>query len=146
MFTAALCWSGGFFLSALGVHLHNIWLIYFGYGAVGGIGLGIGYISPVSTLIKWFPDRPGMATGMAIMGFGGAALIASPLSVWLMKNFTTQNHIGVEETFVVLGSIYFCFMMQRFETDIVMGADWNTAGLGCSTNSAQCDEVISVSL
>ena len=104
MFRAALCWSGGFFLSALGVHLHNIWLIYFGYGAIGGIGLGIGYISPVSTLIKWFPDRPGMATGMAIMGFGGAALIASPLSVWVMKNFTTQSHIGVEETFVGVGS------------------------------------------
>ncbi len=129
MFTAALCWSGGFFLSALGVHLHNIWLIYFGYGAIGGIGLGIGYISPVSTLIKWFPDRPGMATGMAIMGFGGAALIASPLSVWVMKNFTTQSHIGVEETFVVLGAIYFCFMMIGSWIVRVPAFDWKPAGM-----------------
>ena len=82
MFTAALCWAGGFVISAIGVYIHNLWVIYFGYGVVGGCGLGIGYISPVSTLIKWFPDRPGMATGMAIMGFGGGAFIASPLSVW----------------------------------------------------------------
>ena len=78
---------------------------------LGGFGLGIGYISPVSTLIKWFPDRPGMATGMAIMGFGGAAFIASPLSVWLLGKFSTSTHIGVAETFVVLGLVYFCFMM-----------------------------------
>ena len=78
MFTAALCFGGGFLVSALGVHLHQLWIIYLGYGLIGGIGLGLGYISPVSTLIKWFPDRPGMATGMAIMGFGGAAFIAAP--------------------------------------------------------------------
>ena len=95
--------GGGFLISALGVYIHNIWLIYFGYGVVGGIGLGIGYISPVSTLIKWFPDRPGMATGMAIMGFGGGAFIASPLSVWLMGKFTTPTHVGVAETFIVMG-------------------------------------------
>ncbi|MGE5537934.1 MAG: OFA family MFS transporter [Gemmatimonas sp.] len=111
MFTAALCWSGGFLLSALGVSLHNLWLIYLGYGVLGGIGLGIGYISPVSTLIKWFPDRPGMATGMAIMGFGGGAFIASPLSVWLMSKFSTATHVGVMETFVVLAVVYFFFMM-----------------------------------
>ena len=81
MFTAALCFGGGFLVSAFGIHLHQLWLIYLGYGVLGGCGLGIGYISPVSTLIKWFPDRPGMATGMAIMGFGGGALIAAPLSV-----------------------------------------------------------------
>jgi MFS family permease len=111
MFTAALCWAAGFLLSALGVYVHNIWLIYIGYGVIGGFGLGIGYISPVSTLIKWFPDRPGMATGMAIMGFGGGAFIASPLSVWLMGKFTTQTHVGVAETFIVMGLIYLCFMM-----------------------------------
>ena len=110
MFTAAACWSGGFVISALGVYVHNLWLIYLGYGVIGGCGLGIGYISPVSTLIKWFPDRPGMATGMAIMGFGGGALIASPLSVWLMSQFSTPTHVGVAETFLVLGVIYFCFM------------------------------------
>src|SRR5579862_2087871 len=101
MFTAGLCWAGGFVVSAIGVYIHNIWIIYIGYGVIGGFGLGIGYISPVSTLIKWFPDRPGMATGMAIMGFGGAAFIAAPLSVWLMSKFTTATHIGVAETFIV---------------------------------------------
>ena len=111
MFAAALCWAGGFLVSALGVYVHTIWLIYLGYGVLGGFGLGIGYISPVSTLIKWFPDRPGMATGMAIMGFGGGAFIASPLSVWLMSKFTTQTHVGVAETFIIIGLIYFCFMI-----------------------------------
>ena len=85
----------------IGVYAHTLWLIYLGYGVLGGIALGIGYISPVSTLIKWFPDRPGMATGMAIMGFGGGAFIASPLSVWLMSKFTTATHVGVAETFIV---------------------------------------------
>ncbi len=111
MFTAGLCWGGGFLVAALGVYLHNLWVVYFGYGVLGGIGLGLGYISPVSTLIKWFPDRPGMATGMAIMGFGGGAFIASPLSVWLMRQFSTATHVGVAEAFIVLGLVYFCFMM-----------------------------------
>jgi len=111
MFTAACCWAGGFLISAVGVYAHTLWLIYLGYGVLGGIALGIGYISPVSTLIKWFPDRPGMATGMAIMGFGGGAFIASPLSVWLMHRFTTATHIGVAETFIVLGVVYFFFMI-----------------------------------
>ena len=103
MFTAALCWAVGFLISAIGVYIHNLWVVYLGYGLVGGCGLGIGYISPVSTLIKWFPDRPGMATGMAIMGFGGGAFIASPLSVWLMSKFSTPTHVGVAETFIVMG-------------------------------------------
>jgi MFS family permease len=111
MFTAALCWGGGFLISAFGVYIHNLWVIYFGYGVIGGIGLGIGYISPVSTLIKWFPDRPGMATGMAIMGFGGGAFIASPLSVWLMRQFATPTHVGVAEAFIVMGVVYLCFML-----------------------------------
>jgi MFS family permease len=111
MFAAALCFSGGFFVSAVGVWIHQLWLIYLGYGVLGGTGLGLGYISPVSTLIKWFPDRPGMATGMAIMGFGGGAMIAAPLSVWLMSIFTTSTHVGVAETFVVLGIVYACFML-----------------------------------
>jgi len=98
MFTAALCWAGGFLVSAIGVYLDHLWIIYLGYGVIGGVGLGIGYISPVSTLIRWFPDRPGMATGMAIMGFGGGAFIAAPLSVWLMSQFSTPAHVGVAET------------------------------------------------
>jgi MFS family permease len=128
MFTAALCWSGGFLLSAVGVYAHNIWLVYLGYGVLGGCGLGIGYISPVSTLIRWFPDRPGMATGMAIMGFGGGALIASPLSVWLMRQFSTQTHVGVAETFVVLAIVYFCFMMVGATIVRLPPLGWAPAG------------------
>jgi MFS family permease len=128
MFTAACCFGGGFLISAYGVYIHNIWVIYFGYGFIGGIGLGLGYISPVSTLIKWFPDRPGMATGMAIMGFGGAAFIASPLSVWLMSQFTTPTHIGVMETFVVMGVIYFCFMVVGSIIVRVPAPGWKPAG------------------
>src|SRR5580704_2286770 len=128
MFAAALCWSGGFLVSAFGVYLHNIWLIYLGYGVLGGFGLGIGYISPVSTLIRWFPDRPGMATGMAIMGFGGAAFIASPLSVWLMRQFSTPTHVGVAETFLVLGVVYFCFMMVGAAIVRLPAPGWMPAG------------------
>jgi MFS family permease len=115
-------------LSAVGVYAHNIWLVYLGYGVLGGCGLGIGYISPVSTLIRWFPDRPGMATGMAIMGFGGGALIASPLSVWLMRQFSTQTHVGVAETFVVLAIVYFCFMMVGATIVRLPPPGWAPAG------------------
>jgi MFS family permease len=111
MFVAACCFGGGFLVAAAGVQLHNIWIVYLGYGVLGGIGLGIGYISPVSTLIKWFPDRPGMATGMAIMGFGGGAMIASPLSLLLMKSYATPDSVGVAATFVTMGVIYFLVMM-----------------------------------
>jgi len=111
MFASALCFSGGFFLSALGVWGHRIELLYLGNGVLGGIGLGLGYISPVSTLIKWFPDRPGMATGMAIMGFGGGALVAAPLSLFLMDFFSTSTSPGVAETFVTLGAVYLVCML-----------------------------------
>ena len=128
MFASALCWAGGFFLSALGVYLHKLWIIYLGYGVLGGIGLGLGYISPVSTLIRWFPDRPGMATGMAIMGFGGGAFIASPLSVWLMSQFSTPTHVGVGETFIVMGLIYLCFMMVGAAIVRLPPPGWAPAG------------------
>ncbi len=128
MFTAALCWAGGFFVSAIGAYIHNLWIIYLGYGVLGGCGLGIGYISPVSTLIKWFPDRPGMATGMAIMGFGGGAFIASPLSVWLMQKFSTPTHIGVAETFIVMGAVYLCFMWVGAAIVRVPPANWRPEG------------------
>ena len=111
MFVAALCFSSGFLVSALGIYLHQLWLLYLGSGLLGGIGLGLGYISPVSTLIKWFPDRPGMATGMAIMGFGGGAMIASPLSVKLMEYYATASSTGVMETFITMGLIYLVLMM-----------------------------------
>ena len=128
MFTAGLCWGGGFLVSALGVYAHNLWLVYLGYGVLGGCGLGLGYISPVSTLIKWFPDRPGMATGMAIMGFGGGAFIASPLSVWLMQRFSTPTHIGVAEAFIALGVIYFCFMMVGAAIVRIPAPGWKPEG------------------
>jgi MFS family permease len=124
MFTAALCFSGGFIVSAYGIHLHQLWLLYLGYGVLGGCGLGIGYISPVSTLIKWFPDRPGMATGMAIMGFGGGALIGAPLSALLMAHFKTAASNGVLETFVTMGVIYFMFMMIGVYAARVPAPDW----------------------
>src|SRR6201991_2672283 len=110
MFTAACCFGGGFVVSALGVYLHQIVLLYLGYGVIGGIGLGLGYVSPVSTLIRWFPDRRGMATGMAIMGFGGGAMIAAPLSVALMNVFKTSTSVGVAQTFLVMGIGYFISM------------------------------------
>jgi MFS family permease len=115
-------------VSAFGIHLHQLWLLYLGYGVLGGCGLGIGYISPVSTLIKWFPDRPGMATGLAIMGFGGGALIGAPLSVLLMAHFKTPTSNGVLETFVTMGVIYFMFMMIGVYAARVPAPDWKPAG------------------
>lgn len=103
---AMMCWCGGLLISAVGVANHQLWMLWLGSGFIGGIGLGLGYISPVSTLIKWFPDRRGMATGMAIMGFGGGAMIGSPLADMLMNHFKTADSIGVWQTFVVMAAIY----------------------------------------
>jgi len=128
MFTSAVCFASGFFVSALGVQLHQLWLIYLGYGVIGGIGLGIGYISPVSTLIRWFPDRPGMATGMAIMGFGGGALIGAPLANNLMAYFRTDHDLGVGKTFLVMGAVYFVAMMFGVFTVRVPQAGWKPEG------------------
>jgi MFS family permease len=125
---AACCWGGGFMVSALGVYLHSIWLLYVGYGIIGGIGLGLGYISPVSTLIKWFPDHRGMATGMAIMGFGGGALIGAPLADILMKHFATPTSVGVWQTFVTMGLIYFGAMLCGAFGYRVPPPDWKPAG------------------
>jgi MFS family permease len=128
MFVSALCFGSGFIVSAVGIHYHLLWLLYLGYGVLGGCGLGIAYISPVSTLIKWFPDRPGMATGMAIMGFGGGALIAAPLSVILMNHFKTATSNGVLETFVTMGVIYFMFMMIGVYSVRVPAEGWQPEG------------------
>jgi MFS family permease len=108
---SAVCWCGGLVLAAVGVYVHQLWLMWIGAGVIGGIGLGLGYISPVSTLIKWFPDRRGMATGMAIMGFGGGAMIGSPLATILMSTFHTATDPGVWKTFLALAAIYFVFML-----------------------------------
>lgn len=108
---AALCWCGGLLISAFGIYIHQIWLLWLGSGVIGGIGLGLGYISPVSTLIKWFPDRRGVATGLAIMGFGGGAMIGAPLADRLMNLFASDTSVGVWQTFVALAAIYFVSMM-----------------------------------
>ena len=84
---AALCWGGGYIVGAVGIMTHQLWLLYLGYGVIGGCGLGMGYVSPVSTLIRWFPDRRGMATGMAIMGFGGGAMIGTPMKEFFIRMF-----------------------------------------------------------
>lgn len=110
-FVSMLCWCGGLLISAYGVYSHQLWMMWLGSGVIGGIGLGLGYISPVSTLIKWFPDRRGMATGMAIMGFGGGAMIGSPIAAKMMSYFATSTSVGVWQTFVALAAIYFVFML-----------------------------------
>jgi MFS family permease len=125
---AACCWSGGFFISAVGVYLHALWLLWLGAGVIGGCGLGLGYISPVSTLVKWFPDRRGMATGLAIMGFGGGAMIGSPLAELLMKRFATPTSVGVWQTFVVMGVIYFVAMMAGAFAYRLPAPGWKPSG------------------
>jgi MFS family permease len=125
---AACCWCGGMLFSALGVYLHQFWMMILGSGVIGGMGLGLGYISPVSTLIKWFPDRRGMATGMAIMGFGGGAMIGSPLAADLMRYFASPTNVGVMQTFVVMALIYFVFMMAGALGYRVPETGWTPAG------------------
>jgi MFS family permease len=125
---AALCWCGGLVISAVGVMTHQLWLMWLGSGVIGGIGLGLGYISPVSTLIKWFPDRRGMATGMAIMGFGGGAMIGSPLADLLMKHYETPTSVGVWQTFLTLAVIYFVFMISGALGYRVPREGWQPAG------------------
>ena len=128
MFVSAMCFGGGFEIGALGVATHQFWLLLLGYGVLGGIGLGVGYISPVSTLIKWFPDRPGMATGLAIMGFGGGAMIASPLSTMLMARYRSPATTGVAQTFATMGLLYFVFMLFGVFTVRVPRAGWQPRG------------------
>ncbi|MCX7061235.1 MAG: OFA family MFS transporter [Gammaproteobacteria bacterium] len=125
-----LCWCGGMLIAAYGIHVHQFWLMLLGSGVIGGIGLGLGYISPVSTLIKWFPDRRGMATGMAIMGFGGGAMIGSPLAQRLMTAFASPTSIGVAETFVVLALVYALFMTAGALAYRVPASGWTPPGWG----------------
>ena len=127
MSVSMACFSSGFLISALGMALSQYWLVVFGYGFVGGIGLGIGYISPVSTLVKWFPDRPGMATGIAIMGFGGGALIASPWSAQMLSSFGTDKG-GIAETFLIHGIVYAVFMSFGALLVRVPAPGWRPAG------------------
>ncbi|WP_138756959.1 OFA family MFS transporter [Modestobacter altitudinis] len=146
MFVSACFWSVGFLVGAAGIATDQLWLLYLGYGVIGGIGLGIGYISPVSTLIKWFPDRPGLATGMAIMGFGGGALIATPLSRQLMGWYdpaydgtaaTVASGDAVAKLFVTLGLVYLVFMMFGAFIVRVPAEGWKPAGFDPSTVKAK---------
>jgi MFS family permease len=125
---AACCWAGGLLIGAFGVYVHQLWIMWLGAGVIGGIGLGLGYISPVSTLIKWFPDHRGMATGFAIAGFGGGAMIGAPLANILINYFKTPNSVGVWETFAVMGVIYFVFMMIGAFAYRVTPAGWRPDG------------------
>ena len=125
---AAICWCGGLALGALGVYIHQLWLLWLGSGVLGGIGLGLGYISPVSTLVKWFPDRRGMATGMAIMGFGGGAMIGAPLANMLLNYFKTPTDVGVWKTFLAMGAIYCVFMTIGALGYRVPAAGWKPEG------------------
>ncbi|UPK34031.1 OFA family MFS transporter [Bradyrhizobium sp. 186] len=125
---AACCWGGGLLIGAFGVYVHQLWIMWLGCGVIGGVGLGLGYISPVSTLIKWFPDRRGMATGMAIMGFGGGAMIGAPLANLLINYFKTSTSVGVWETFVTMGVVYFVFMLIGAFAYRVTSAGWQPDG------------------
>ena len=137
---AALCWCGGLVLGAIGVVTHQLWLLWLGSGVIGGVGLGLGYISPVSTLVKWFPDRRGMATGMAIMGFGGGAMIGAPLADLLMNFYKTPTSVGVWETLLTMGAIYFFFMMVGAFRYRLPPAGWRPEG---RTSPAKANAMIS---
>ena len=137
---AAICWPGGLALGALGVSIHQLWLLWIGMGAIGGVGLGLGYISPVSTLIKWFPDRRGMATGLAIMGFGGGAMIGAPLATKLMAHFHSATNVGVAPTFLILAIVYFIFMVAgaftyRVPVDGYAPAGWQPSATVASAST-----------
>jgi MFS family permease len=125
---AACCWGGGLLMGAFGVYVHQLWIMWLGAGVLGGVGLGLGYISPVSTLIKWFPDHRGMATGFAIAGFGGGAMIGAPLANLLMNYFKTPTSVGVWETFVTMGVVYFVFMMIGAFAYRVSPVGWQPEG------------------
>jgi MFS family permease len=144
MFTAACLFAGGFVISSFGVAQHQLWIVYLGYGVIGGCGLGIGYISPVSTLIKWFPDRPGLATGCAIMGFGGGAMIGAPLAVLLMKHFSSATNTGVAMTMLTMGLVYFCFMLIGPLIVRQPAPGWLPSGYTPPTSSQETKRMITI--
>jgi MFS family permease len=135
MFAAALCFGLGFFIAAVGVRTHQLWLIYIGYGGIGGVGLGLGYITPVATLLKWFPDRPGLATGLAMVGFGGGAMIGSPLALLLMSHFRSPTNTGVSSTFLVMGSVYLLAMASGALLIRIPREGWRPEGATAVTSA-----------
>jgi MFS family permease len=124
---SALCWGGGLILLGLAVSIHQLWLVYL-IAILCGIGQGLGYITPVSTLIKWFPDRRGMATGFAILGYGGGAMIGAPLAVWLMEEFSHNGVPGVTPALMIMGVIYFVYMGAGASGFRVAPSGWRLAG------------------
>ena len=102
---SSVCYGLGVFLTGIAISNQQLWLLYLAYGVIGGLGLGAGYVTPVSTIIRWFPDKRGLATGLAIMGFGFAALLTGPIAQTLMASF------GVSSTFYILGIFYFLVMI-----------------------------------
>jgi len=134
MVLAATFWTTGFALSAIAIATEQLWLMYLGYGVIGGMGLGIGYISPVSTLIKWFPDRPGLATGLAIMGFGGGAMLAAPLSSTLLANLGDTEVEALTPTFLTMGAIYLVMMVLGAVVVRVPPKGWKPQGWGPSAH------------
>ena len=128
MLASLLCFCSGLVLASCAVRWHQLWLLYAGYGLIGGVGLGLGYIAPVSTLMKWFPDRPGMATGMAIMGFGGGALIGGPLAEELMRRFASTTSVGAQEALLVMAGLYAISMLFGAWIVRVPAEGWKPAG------------------
>lgn len=133
---AALCWGGGLLLGAIGVAIHQLWLVYLGCGVIGGIGQGLGYITPVSTLIKWFPDRRGLATGFAIMGYGGGAMIGAPIAVALINRFTANDVPGVAGAMAGIGALYVVAMSLGALGFRVPPHGWKPAGWSPPATSA----------
>ena len=140
---SAFLWCGGLVISAMGVYTHHIWLLWLGAGVIGGIGLGLGYISPVSTLMKWFPDKRGMAAGMAIMGFGGGAMVGAPLADMLMRHFATAEDVGVWQCFLVLAGVYFVFMIGGALAYRVPPPGWRPEGWSPSLKKTGNDMITS---
>jgi MFS family permease len=124
---AAICWGGGLVMLGAAISVHQLWLVYL-VAVVCGIGQGLGYIAPVSTLIKWFPDRRGMATGLAIMGYGGGAMIGAPLAVWIMGRTSSNGVPGVAQAMIALGVIYFVMMAAGALGFRVSPNGWRPAG------------------
>ncbi|GAA5134150.1 OFA family MFS transporter [Prosthecobacter algae] len=137
MVASMICFCTGLVLAALSVKFHQLWLLYAGYGIIGGIGLGLGYIAPVSTLMKWFPDRPGMATGMAIMGFGGGALIGGPLAEELMARFTSPTSVGAMEALLIMAGLYAVMMLFGALIVRVPPEGWKPEGWVPKTQTAK---------
>jgi MFS family permease len=146
MLASLICFCTGLVLASLSVKYHQLWLLYAGYGLIGGIGLGLGYIAPVSTLMKWFPDRPGMATGMAIMGFGGGALIGGPLAEELMKRFASATSVGASEAMLIMAGLYAISMLFGAIIVRVPPADWKPEGWVPKEHTAKLVTTASVSV